>query len=236
MKFTAKGRKYEIDKFGVITQMDHRPFEYNENYAAIYDKPEYKRGSEILQALRLGFVLGAHGRKIETLLDVGYGNAAFINFIKDHIPHVWGYDVTGVPLDGAYRMPKMKQEAEVMTYWDVLEHIPDCSFLKDLTCDTICISLPYCHFHTEGLSWFENEYVHLKPDEHIRHFCPWSLEAFMKQYGWKAIAESDHENKIRKAKLKIPCTYETQCGTITGAIETGFSPLQNIISMAFKRI
>lgn len=212
MKFTAKNRKYEIDKFGVITQTDHHPFEYDPNYSAIYDKPEYVRGSEILQAMRLGFVQGAHGKPINSLLDIGYGNGAFINFIKGVVPYIYGYDITGVPLTDAYQMPELVK-ADVHTYWDCLEHIPDCSFLKDAQCETICISLPYCHYHTEGLEWLETKYIHFKPDEHIRHFTPWSLNAFMNQYGWYVVTESKHEDKIRQSK----------------------HGLQNIISMAFKR-
>lgn len=211
MKFTAKGRKYEVDKFGVITQIDHRPFVYDPEYSAIYDKPEYKRGSEILQALRLGFVLGAHGKPIQSIMDVGYGNAAFINFAKQIIPFVYGHDITGVPLDGAYLMPEFIK-ADVYCFFDVLEHFPDTKFLKKLPCETVVISLPYCHFHTEGLEWFEN-YHHLKSDEHIRHFNPWSLSAFMAQYGWRQTAESYHEDLIRK----------------------GANGLQNILSMGFKR-
>ncbi len=229
MNFTAKNRKYEISNIGVITQLDHRPFIYDSNYSAIYDTEQYKRGSDILQALRLGFVLGSHGKPIQSLMDVGYGNAAFINFIKKRqlecqtkcgniysedglIPFVYGHDITGVPLDGAYLMPEFVK-ADVYTFWDVLEHFPDCEFLRTLPCETICTSLPYCHFFMKGVDWFENEYHHLKPDEHIRHFNPWSLTAFMNQYGWKVVAESDHENYIRK----------------------GQNGLQNILSMAFKR-
>ncbi len=234
MNFTAKGRKYEINNLGVITQTDHHPYVYDPQYSAIYDKPEYKQGSDLLQALRLGFALGAHGKPIKSLMDVGYGNAAFINFVKKRveswkaiekrkaikiettenglIPFVYGHDITGVPLDGAYLMPEFVK-ADVYTFWDVLEHFPDCEFLRTLPCETICISLPYCHFFMKGADWFENEYHHLKPDEHIRHFNPWSLAAFMNQYGWKVVAESDHENIIRKGK----------------------NGLQNILSMAFKR-
>src|SRR6478736_3015427 len=192
MNFTAKGRKNGIKKFGVITKQDHRPYLYDSGYSDIYNQEQYKRGSDLLQALRTGFACASHGRPINSLMDVGYGNAAFINFVKGFIPYVYGHDITGVPLDGAYLMPEFVK-ADVYTFWDVLEHFPDCSFLKDLPTETICISLPYCHFHTEGLDWFENKYHHLKPDEHIRHFNPWSLTAFMNQYGWKAVAESGHE-------------------------------------------
>lgn len=212
MKFEVKGRKYQVDKFGVITQLDHRPFVYDPQYSAIYDRPEYTRGNDILQAMRLGFVAGAHGDEIATLMDVGYGNGAFINFAKQHVKHVYGFDITGVPLSGAYQMPEFVK-ADVYTFWDVLEHFPETEFLRTLPCETICMSLPCCHFHTHGLSWIERSYKHLKPDEHIRHFNEWSLSGFMRHYGWKEIACSYHEDVVRKSA----------------------HGLQNILSMAFKR-
>jgi hypothetical protein len=212
MKFQVKGRKYQVDQFGVITQTDHRPYVYDAEYSATYDKPEYLRQAEILQAMRLGFAQGAHGKPILTLLDVGYGNGAFINFAKKHVPHVYGFDITGVPLDGAYQMPELVK-ADVFTFWDVLEHFPDCSFLSTLPAETVCVSLPYCHFHTEGIQWLEKSYKHMKPDEHIRHFNEWSLPAFMKQYGWHPVSLSGHEDVVRKSA----------------------HGLQNILTMAFKR-
>jgi hypothetical protein len=212
MKFTSHGRHYEVDQYGVIVQIDHRPFVYDANYSATYDKPEYTRQSELLQAMRYGFACAAHGKHINSIMDVGYGNGAFINYVKQHVPHVYGHDVTGVPLDGAYRMPEIVK-ADVITFWDVLEHFPNLDFLKDIPAQTICLSLPYCHFHTEGLDWFSNEYKHRKADEHIRHFNEHSLAALMHSYGWKKVAVSGHEDIVRKSARG----------------------LQNILSMAFKR-
>lgn len=212
MKFTSHNRNYEVDRFGVIVQTDHRPFVYDPNYSATYDKPEYTRQSELLQSMRYGFVCAAHGEPVRTLMDVGYGNGAFINFAKQHVPHVYGHDVTGVPLDGAYSMPEIVK-ADVITFWDVLEHFPSLEFVKDLPAETVCISLPYCHFLTEGKEWFDNQYPHRKPDEHIRHFNSISLTAMMSALGWKTVSISTHEDIVRKSK----------------------HGLQNILSMAFKR-
>lgn len=212
MQFQVKGRKYKVDRFGVITQTDHHPYVYDADYSAVYDKPEYVRQSELLQAMRLGFAQGAHGKPIRTLLDVGYGNGAFINFAKKSVPHVYGFDITGVPLDGAYQMPELVK-ADVFTFWDVLEHFPDCEFLRTLPTETVCVSLPYCHFHTEGVTWLEKSYKHMKPDEHIRHFNEWSLPAFIAQYGWHPVSLSAHEDVVRKSA----------------------HGLQNILTMAFKR-
>jgi hypothetical protein len=212
MKFTSHNRTYEVDRYGVIVQTDHRPYVYDPQYSSTYDKPEYVRGSDLLQAMRYGFVCSAHGRPMTSIMDVGYGNGAFINFVKQQIRWVYGHDVTGVPLDGAYVMPEIVK-ADVITMWDVLEHFPNVDFVKDLPCETLVISLPYCHFITEGKEWFDNQYPHRKPDEHIRHFNAISLTALMSSYGWKTVALSSHEDIVRKSK----------------------HGQQNILSMAFKR-
>lgn len=212
MKFTSHGRQYEIDKHGVIVQTDHRPYKYDAQYSATYDTESYRRQSDILQALRLGFIQAAHGRPIKTLMDVGYGNGAFMLFAKQNIQHVYGTDVTGVVVDGCTILPEMIK-AEVITFWDVLEHFPDISFVRDLPHQTICVSLPYCHVITEGTEWFDTVYKHRKPDEHIRHFNEFSLGNIMDSLGWKVVAVSGFEDVVRKST----------------------HGLQNILSMAFKR-
>jgi hypothetical protein len=212
MKFESHGRKYGVDQYGVVTQLDHKPFTYDSAYAGVYDTEGYQRESEKLQAMRLGFVVGAHGRRPVSLLDIGYGNGAFMKYAKQRIDYVYGHDVTGVFVDNCYIMPEVVK-ADVVTAWDVLEHFADLNFVKDIPCETICLSLPYCHFITHGKEWFDNNYPHRKPDEHIRHFNEFSLGALMDSFGWKTIAVSDHEDIVRKPK----------------------HGLQNILSMAFKR-
>ena len=219
MKFTAKGRQYQIDRNWVISQTDAKPYKYDPEYSAIYDGPEYKRDSDELMKHRLEWVHKIYGSfnpgcAIHSIFDIGYGNGAFLNYVRDNAPYIirLGHDITGVSLNGSCTMPGYVS-ASVYTMWDVLEHMPDTSFLNKLPTEYIFISLPYCHYFSEGKDWFENEYPHLKPDEHIRHFDDWSLISFMSDHGWILIASSDHEDKIRKSK----------------------HGLQNILSMAFKR-
>jgi hypothetical protein len=212
MKFTSHSRHYEIDQFGVIHQTDCKPFIYDEKYCSTYDTPEYQRQSDLLQALRLGFVQAAHGKRITSILDSGYGNGAFMKFSKQHIPYVMGFDLTNIDVHGCYIMPYIVK-TDVITFWDCFEHIPDLSFIKDLQQETICISLPYCHFHRQGKEWFDNNYKHRKPDEHLHHFNEFSLSNLMQHYGWKCVAVSGHEDIVRKST----------------------HGLQNILSMAFKR-
>lgn len=204
--------RYEIMPTGAIRQIDPQPFQYDENYVATYDSKAYKSGSAKLQALRLGFVIGAHGLIPDSILDVGYGNGDFMLAARKLIPRVYGKDVTGKDVTGCVIVDQYVNAA-VVTFWDVLEHIPDHSFLSDLSTSTIVLSLPWCHYSTHGIDWFTREYHHLKPNEHIWHFSPGALSRHMAQYGWHTVSFSHHEDLVRRGKNCLP----------------------NIISMAFKR-
>lgn len=209
--FVSHGHIYGIDNFSVIHQLDAKPYTYDAGYVATYDTPEYVRDNERLQQIRLDFIKAAHGSLPLSLLDVGYGNGAFLKAAKD-IPIRYGKDVTGLQIPGV-SLTNEYIPADVVTFWDCLEHIPDLSFLKDLAAQTLVISLPWCHFDVRGQEWFDNEYKHRKPDEHLHHFNAFSLMYFMKSMGWKYIDANNNEDEIRKSVDVWP----------------------NILSMAFKR-
>lgn len=192
-EFTSKGRRYNIDQFGVIHQLDSAHFKYDASYVHTYDTESYRRGSDILQAMRWGFVCGSVRHVPKSLLDYGYGNGAFLIFAQ-HFTEVYGFDISGVKLSGIRVIPA-PDTAEVYTFWDALEHIPDLSFLRYLKCKYICLSLPYCK--TWEPEWFDT-WKHHKPDEHLHYFDLCSLRSLMNHYGWKMIAHSFHEDYIRQ--------------------------------------
>lgn len=210
--FESHGYKYAVDDFGVINQLDPKPFVYDDKYVSTYDTEEYRKGNELLQAMRLAFVIGAHGSVPQSIQDNGYGNGAFMLYARKMVPNVYGLDVTGVKVEGC-EIVSGNTLADVYTFWDCLEHIEDLSFLRKIKCNTICISLPWCHLSTKGKEWFDNCYKHRKPNEHLRHFTPRSLNFMMECYGWTSIATSHHEDIVRVSAHGLP----------------------NILSMAFKR-
>ena len=212
MIFTSHGHEYQVSDIGVISQVKPVPFKYDVNYVDTYNTEAYKRQSEILQALRLGFVTASHGRSPQSLIDYGYGNGAFLLTAKQAIPEVYGLDVTGIQVKGCEIISELK-EVEVITFFDSLEHIPDLSFVKELPCKTVVISLPHCHYHTEGQVWFNTKYKHRKPNEHLYHFNPSSLRLFMMRNDWIEIAQSNIEDIVRKSEHGLP----------------------NILTMAFQR-
>lgn len=214
MMFVSHNRKYHVDQMGAIHQIDAKPYVYDSNYVATYDTPEYQRQSDILQALRLGFLIAAHGQNPYSILDFGYGNGAFMKFAtRQDACAIYGYDVTGIQIQGCVIKSDYKDPYSVITFWDAFEHIADLSFVKDLKCETIIMSLPYCHFNTQGVSWFAEKYKHRKPDEHLHHFDAPALQNTMLSFGWKMVAKSTHEDIIRKST----------------------HGLSNILSMAFKK-
>lgn len=213
--FVSKGQKYEILHNQVIKQANRQPFKYDENYASCYDKPEYKAQSDLLQAMRYVFATTAHGGPIHSLCDFGFGNGAFLSFVKDKIMLTHGYDVTTVPPpDGCVKVDAFdlfSEPFDCITFWDSLEHCPEIGFVRGLQCETICISLPYCHWFEKGTDWFETWHHH-KPNEHLYYFNESSLRLFMEEAGWRQVALSQFEDIVRKR------------GTDW-----------NILSMAFKR-
>lgn len=204
MKFkTSDGVEYEQDAHGVIHQLNPQPFKYDPSYVSVYDTEAYKRGEETLQALRYGFVCASHGRPPASILDYGCGNMAFVNFANRQTKAV-GYDISCVPGAVTELRP-----AEVYTFWDALEHVPDLSIVKGLDCQTVVISLPW---RPEAYAF--DSWKHRKPNEHLHHFDATSLRLFMKSQGWDQLAISNHEDIIRK----------------------GVGSLPNILTMSFSRL
>lgn len=209
-EFGAHGRQYGLDEYGVIHQLDAKPYTYDKDYVATYDTPDYTKANDRLQRIRMDFVICCFGETPLNILDVGYGNGAFLKAAKD-IPYRYGKDVTGLQIEGV-ELVNEYIPCDVITFWDCLEHIPDLSFVRNLKCDVICLSLPWCHYDKWGQYWFDS-YKHLKPDEHLHHFNPQSLSKLMLSIGWKCIATNNNEDEVRKSPGEWP----------------------NILTMAFKR-
>lgn len=208
MTFNSCGYQYVLDDYG-IHQINPEPFVYTPQYVKLYNKLKYRRGQEVLQSLRLGFVIGSHGSVPQLLCDVGFGNGAFLYRCKGVIPTLYGKDISGVEVPKFVERVWNYVPCDVITFHDVLEHIHNLSFLQDLPCNTVVVTCPYCHFFSA--EWFD-KWKHRKPNEHLHHWDRNTLTQQMGKYGWKSIAVSTHEDIIRKGKDE-----------------------PNILTMAFKR-
>ena len=119
--------------------------------------------------LRLGVLLGVIPNKINSILDVGYGNGDFLSICTDTISNCFGHDITnyGLPEKVTFVEDITSNFHDVICFFDSLEHFESISFVNNLRCNYIYISLPWCHYTTDN--WFEN-WKHRRVDEHLWHF------------------------------------------------------------------
>lgn len=184
---------YQIDKNGLIQQLNPNPRTYDQDYSNIYNG--YST-NDIMSYLRLGYIIGSIGRQPESILDIGYGNGSFLKLASEKIK-CYGHDISNYPLpenvefvDDIYN-----NKFDVICFFDVLEHFIDPYFIKDLNCNYIVISVPECHYFSD--EWFK-DWKHRRPDEHLWHFNKESLIKFFNYNGYNLINISNVEDIIRK--------------------------------------
>jgi hypothetical protein len=89
----------------------------------------------------------------------------------------------------------------VISFFDVLEHFEEIDFVKDLDCNYVYISLPWCHNFSE--EWFM-DWKHRRPDEHLWHFNEKSIENFFNEMGYDMVDYSNVEDLIRVSGEEYP--------------------------------
>lgn len=190
---------YEIDKFGVIHQIERKPFVYNKEYTeARYCSPEILVLSKHMSYLRMGYLCGVINWTPETLLDVGYGNGDFLSVAKDVCKEAYGYDIAPpdfLPEGCKLATSLTDRYYDVITFFDSLEHFPSIDIIRELDCSFIMISVPWCHNRSD--EWFAN-WKHRRPDEHLHHFDINSLSLFMRDCGYRCLDYTNIEDIIRK--------------------------------------
>jgi hypothetical protein len=186
---------YEKDSNGVIFQKDREPFLYDYSYADNYNTLPT---NDIMSHLRLGYIVGSLGKMPESILDVGYGNGAFLNLAKNY-SKCYGHDISHYPIPEGVEFVKdiSEKHFDVITFFDVLEHFPNPYFLENLNCNYIVCSLPHCYYFSD--EWFEN-WKHRKPNEHLWHFNQESLIRFFDAQGYSEVNTSNFEDIVRKNK------------------------------------
>lgn len=196
---------YKRDQFGVVHQINKNKFNYNTEYITqSYCSVEMKHATEIMSNLRLGYIAGIVGDNNISILDVGYGNGAFLKSAQKYFRSCGGYDVidnTFLP-DGVVREDSITNNYyDVVTFFDSLEHCNNLNFVADIPCSYIVISVPWCHYVSD--QWF-TQWKHRKPDEHLHHFNSISLTNFMDSMGFDYINSCNIEDVIRTPVDNLP--------------------------------
>lgn len=186
---------YDVNEDGIVFQVNPIPITYDKKYVEErYDT--YGEKNLEISALRLGYIIGALGHVPNSILDIGYGNGAFLKECTKAIPHCYGYDVTGYPLpdDVEFVEDWVTKKTEVMTFFDVLEHLPDPYILKNAEAQYIIISLP--QYRNISDEWFRN-WKHRRPNEHLWHFSATSMMKFAHTVGYDVISMTNVEDIVR---------------------------------------
>lgn len=118
-----------------------------------------------------------------TICDVGIGCGAFVSAMKAAGHKISGYDINPAGVDwlkkfGFYRDPH-KRRVDVLTFWDVLEHIEDMETILSCARKWVFVSMPiYQNMHHCILS------RHFRPDEHCHYFTRDGFVRRMRSYRW----------------------------------------------------
>ncbi len=190
---------YDIDRFGVIHQIEFEPMVYDGEYLSYYHRKSDRTIK--LGYQRLGWILGLLRRIPASVLEIGYGTGTFIEAAQiTGVPRCVGCDIAEFPLpDGVEFAPwdrALNPQWDLVAMFDVLEHIPDLTFLARLKTRCLAVAVPLCRWRELGDDWFRNWRM-LLPNEHLHHFDEPSLVALLDHYGFRCVTTNTFEDGIR---------------------------------------
>jgi predicted TPR repeat methyltransferase len=193
---------YRIDEFGVIHQVEFTPITYDKKYISYYENLSDRTIK--LGYQRLGWILGLMGRIPQSVLEIGYGTGTLIEAAQiTGVADCAGYDIAKYPLPAGVRFvdwdAALDHEWDLVAMFDVLEHIPDLSFLERLKARHLALAVPYCRYRELGEhveKWFR-DWRMLLPNEHLHHFDRDSLTALLDHHGFDCVTLNTFEDGIR---------------------------------------
>lgn len=190
---------YEVDRFGVIHQIDIEPITYDKAYISYYE--DLSDRTIKLGYQRLGWILGMLGEIPRSVLEIGYGTGTFIEAAQiTRVATCVGCDIAQFPLPNGVDFMDWEQSLncpwDLVAMFDVLEHIPDLSFLERLDTKHLALAVPYCRWKELGDDWLRNWRM-LLPNEHLHHFDRESLVALLAHHGFNCLTLNSFEDGIR---------------------------------------
>lgn len=170
---------------------------YNAQYVHQYDRLP----CEEMSAIRWNFIQQSlHLASGSRILDVGYGNGAFLMHARRHDMAVFGLDVHGED----FGIPTVSYDTadafDLVCFFDSLEHLPDFGCLFGLRAAAVAVSLPN---RPEQLLHAPQCWRHYKPGEHLHYFSHASLDALMRKWGLPVRVASGFPEDALRGKLRI---------------------------------
>lgn len=172
--------------------MTGREIPYDSNYFQNYQRLAQTDQGRVITSNRAALVSRWADMEAMTVLDIGIGAGQFVEAMSMRGWMIYGTDVNPVALDWLRSRSWLAPEdlkADVLTFWDVLEHIPDPStiFQKHQP-EWIFLSMPI--YHNEQHVFRSKHY---KPGEHCWYFTEEGLRRFMHRHGYFLIELSATE-------------------------------------------
>jgi len=161
----------------------------NFSYSILYWDRMLRQNSgtaQFINAIRWHFLREVNPKIV---LDYGSGPGWFRAFAPERI-EVDTFDPSGWPQTGIRH-----KTYDLITFWDVLEHIPDLSVIKPFLFASrfLATSLPILPKGKDFKTWKHN-----KPGEHINVFTKNSLKHFLEKHNFQLIKDGDPESCIRE--------------------------------------
>jgi SAM-dependent methyltransferase len=135
-----------------------------------------------------------------TVLDIGYGNGAFLKRAREAGMKIHGIDVHtedfGIPtVDFDTNL-----HFDLVCFFDSLEHFADFEPIFRLKADAAIISIPN---RPDSMLEAPRSWRHFKPGEHLHYFSAKSLDRIMRRWGYtRKLTEGFPEDALR-GKLLI---------------------------------
>ena len=165
---------------------------YDAAYAHQYDRQPVREMSALRWDFMQSYLFLSRNSKI---LDVGYGNGAFLKHAKSAGMRIFGIDLHnedfGIPVVDY----QTQIDFDLICFFDSLEHFPDFAPLLGLRSRHVVVSIP----DTPGYVLdAPDRWRHYKPGEHLHYFSRTSLHRFMQRWGFPhRRAEGHPEDRIR---------------------------------------
>lgn len=177
------------------------PVPYDQDYFKRYQALADTERGRLITQMRVDMVCRWTGRregpfaKTAPILDIGIGSGAFVSAMRSKGWDCYGKDVNPYAIEWLLERGwnwMSQGTACVLTFWDVMEHIPSPEvLLNHHQASLVFITMPI--YEDEG-HVFRSK--HFKPGEHCWYFTRAGLLRYMKMWGYTCIERNANETTM----------------------------------------
>lgn len=186
--------KWDNRGIGYLPFTEERKVTYGQVYFDKYVAMSNTDCGRLLLSLRTKLVKRWIPSKPSLLVDVGVGSGNFVEAMRIMDWNCLGTDINPVAISWLNRRHWLwlgHQPADILTFWDVLEHIEQPSLMfKVFQPSFIFISMP---IYRDEEHVFQSK--HYRPGEHCWYFTANGLMHFMKENGFQFCEETYQETQ-----------------------------------------